>query len=155
MLNRCPKKLARLSGTQEAPKPSLQNRSISCCLYVFERLALRCSLYRVGCLGGGGQESRDPGFWGVRPRELRFTLGLGLQSSVSTWNIEMSSPRLVHSHWGCGEGPTNPLTPFVTEFGIATRESADEQRCRTWVYFQMRIGLNFRSRSGIRFDLLA
>ncbi|CAE7388495.1 PAO4 [Symbiodinium natans] len=32
--------------------------------------------------------------------------------------------------WIHGAGPTNPLTPFVTEFGIATRESADEQRCR-------------------------
>ncbi|CAE7907110.1 PAO3, partial [Symbiodinium sp. KB8] len=80
-------------------------------------------------------------------RALRITTGAGGLSAAKrlqdnghsvtlleggrTWTSKATGFAVdLGASWIHGAGPNNPLTPFVTEFGIATRESADEQRCR-------------------------
>lgn len=48
-----------------------------------------------------------------------------------TWTShELGFPTDLGASWIHGASAQNPLTPFVTEFGIATVDDPDEQNCR-------------------------
>ncbi|CAE7235335.1 PAO4 [Symbiodinium natans] len=48
-----------------------------------------------------------------------------------TWTSHsLGFPTDLGASWIHGAGPLNPLTPFISEFGLVTVEEADEQKCR-------------------------
>ena len=48
---------------------------------------------------------------------------------------DLGFPTDLGASWIHGASNRNPLTPFVTEFNLRTKDDPDEQNCRTSVWF--------------------